>query len=99
MEGRRQGQRIDRMFEPLRRLACSIHGTQARRAHIHPTKKGFPCGKTGLAAVAAGNASRKATLFKIRFGMMRRALDWRWATGTDTDDFRERQADENEWTA
>jgi len=48
IDDRRQGQRIDRMFEPLRRLACSIHGKQARPAHMHPTKGGLPCARAGL---------------------------------------------------
>ncbi len=39
IDDRRQGQRIDRTFELLRRLACSIHGTQARPAHITQLKE------------------------------------------------------------
>ena len=39
---------LDRRIEPLRRLACSIHGTLARGAHIHPTRSGLGCERAGL---------------------------------------------------
>lgn len=58
IDDRRQGQCIDRRFELPRRLACSIHGTQARPAHIYPAKRGLPSEQAGLRSSREGSQSQ-----------------------------------------
>ncbi len=63
-------------------------------------KEAFRANKQAFAVVVkARNPGRLVTLIESRYVMMRRASDWRWATGTSADESRGRQAEENEWMA